>query len=335
MRRILTIAFALCVCTAVRLLAQENTTFQGEGNVYRVSYSFKGKKAVYDKDYRDVYDDFKLDVSGNMGVFYSENRYVRDSLGLIAYDRHRKVKDNSALNEQLSRRSHGSYMVCFINYRSGKCRVSYDDLLLHVINGKGDLEMPQWEITDSTRVSEEGYTVTKAVARYLGRQWIVWFTQEIPLPYGPWLLFGTPGLIITAYDSSKNFIFRFGGLEMATESRYADAWRQRFKKHSKSDKIHNYPLGSAEKMYTRAKTDGDYLYRLTGVRDLGNWSPDGSYHPPILEYEPLIPSSYWNGTRAKEKVIRKQRKDLKYIDVDSLHKNYQKVLEEVKKSGVL
>lgn len=52
-----------------------------------------------------------------------------------------------------------------------------------------------------------GYNCHKAIAEIRGRKWEVWFTSEIPNPIFPWKLKDTPGAILEAYDSGKNFHF--------------------------------------------------------------------------------------------------------------------------------
>lgn len=64
----------------------------------------------------------------------------------------------------------------------------------------------QWNISDSTK-KLGGYTVIKATTCFRGRNYIAWFTPEIPVPYGPWKLIGLPGLILQAYNPEKSIYF--------------------------------------------------------------------------------------------------------------------------------
>ena len=48
-----------------------------------------------------------------------------------------------------------------------------------------------------------------------GRAWTVWFTMDIPVSDGPWLLQGLPGLILEAVDSEN--IFHFITIELGQD----------------------------------------------------------------------------------------------------------------------
>ncbi|MCQ4035917.1 GLPGLI family protein [Kaistella montana] len=47
----------------------------------------------------------------------------------------------------------------------------------------------------------------KAEVSYGGRNWIAWFTNEVPISDGPYVFSGLPGLIIEIYDDKKDYHF--------------------------------------------------------------------------------------------------------------------------------
>lgn len=62
----------------------------------------------------------------------------------------------------------------------------------------------KWEKTEEQK-NILGYNSLKAIGKFRGREYIAWYTTEIPLPYGPAKLFGLPGIILEAYSvSPKN-----------------------------------------------------------------------------------------------------------------------------------
>ncbi|VDH05953.1 GLPGLI family protein [Bergeyella zoohelcum] len=64
----------------------------------------------------------------------------------------------------------------------------------------------QWELLSEKKVIGE-FTVQKAICMYGGRKWIAWFTTELPLPYGPYVFYGLPGLVLEVYDENKHYVF--------------------------------------------------------------------------------------------------------------------------------
>lgn len=66
-------------------------------------------------------------------------------------------------------------------------------------------EIP-WKISKETKMIL-GKKCTKATASVVGREWVAWFTEEIPISDGPHIFHGLPGLIMELYDTNDYFHF--------------------------------------------------------------------------------------------------------------------------------
>ncbi len=64
----------------------------------------------------------------------------------------------------------------------------------------------QWTIKDELK-DICGYQCQKAIGKFRGRDYIVWYTGDIPLNFGPWKLYGLPGMILEAEDSKNQIAF--------------------------------------------------------------------------------------------------------------------------------
>lgn len=62
----------------------------------------------------------------------------------------------------------------------------------------------KWTYIDSTKVINQ-YKCKLAKKEFRGRTYNVWYTTDIPIDYGPWKLYGLPGLILEAYDNKNEF----------------------------------------------------------------------------------------------------------------------------------
>lgn len=67
-------------------------------------------------------------------------------------------------------------------------------------------KIPQikWEITNETKFINE-YLCSKATCDFRGRSYVAWFTEDIPIRFGPYKFNGLPGLIIEIYDITNRF----------------------------------------------------------------------------------------------------------------------------------
>lgn len=96
--------------------------------------------------------------------------------------------------------------------KPGEDKATVIDFLGQYYAYTDNLEKIQWNIEKEIR-EEHGYPVKKATGVFRGRTWTAWFSEDIPVPAGPWLLGGLPGLIVHAYDENKEIEFRMTAIE--------------------------------------------------------------------------------------------------------------------------
>jgi GLPGLI family protein len=63
-----------------------------------------------------------------------------------------------------------------------------------------------------------GFTCQRATLKYKGREWEAWFDKSYPIPYGPYIFHGLPGLIVQLHDSKNNYIFSLKEIAQNTNS---------------------------------------------------------------------------------------------------------------------
>ncbi len=69
-----------------------------------------------------------------------------------------------------------------------------------------------WQLKNNSKKILK-YNVKKAMVNYGGRNWIAWYTEEIPINLGPYVFGSLPGLILELYDDKKNFHFIAIGID--------------------------------------------------------------------------------------------------------------------------
>lgn len=134
-----------------------------------------------------------LDVNNEKNMFYSNEYLIIDSLNTttnrrfqFAYPKFKNIIRWTKKNDSFD----------FINKLSMYSYLYNTPVKLH------------WKLADEKK-KIGNYTVQKAEVEYGGRSWTAWFSSEIPLPYGPYIFYGLPGLILEIYDSAKDYQFSF------------------------------------------------------------------------------------------------------------------------------
>lgn len=89
-----------------------------------------------------------------------------------------------------------------------------------------------WKLVNETKIINT-INCKKAEVTFKGRNWIAWYSPEIPFPYGPMKFSGLPGLIVKITDDKGDYDFELiksvpasklkGKLISIKESRYTNA----------------------------------------------------------------------------------------------------------------
>ena len=75
----------------------------------------------------------------------------------------------------------------------------------------------EWKIENESK-EILGFKCKKAVGKFRGRNYIAWFTSELPVSLGPWKIDGLPGLILKAED--KDNVFSYEAVQVICNSDY-------------------------------------------------------------------------------------------------------------------
>jgi GLPGLI family protein len=157
-----------------------------------------------------------LFYSPTKSLFTSESRYKRDSILLNANGRRSDVN--------------GSVSVKVSDAPSFVRNLPLDWAFFQIEKNFQDSLFYYHEVTlakfkcqyDGTAISYQlvkqdssiaGYTCSKATASLGGRNFVLWYTKEIPIPDGPYKFAGLPGLVLLAYDTEREHIFSVLSIE--------------------------------------------------------------------------------------------------------------------------
>lgn len=104
-----------------------------------------------------------------------------------------------------------------------------------------------YQFVDSTSIVS-GYPSEMATATVHGREWEVFYTPDIPIPYGPWKLNGLPGLVTEARSKDGAYHFILSGFEEVQGTLNTDPPQKIFRKALKE-------VGKKEMLWIRLQAE--------------------------------------------------------------------------------
>ena len=165
---------------------------QVDNSIYELQYTLKFKKNPKQKDYN--VDDRIVQIGNHVIKDYSKIIFYFDSL---TTENNRKGMDSPG---------NPNMVFCyelFNDLRQRDCSVKYRMPL----NGgtlcyNTKLPMLDWTLIPDSTKEILGYACNMAKTVFAGREYVAWYTVDIPLPYGPYKFYGLPGLVVEVEDST-------------------------------------------------------------------------------------------------------------------------------------
>ena len=175
---------------------------------YRITYKSKSVKDTTKTPYKYRDDEMRLEIGKNgVSRFYSYTRFLRNQMmvGMI--------KKGGGIDMTSIPKGGAIAWEFYKNYPAQGKTLYLDVISLDSYQCEEAVETPDWQVVPDSTKEILGYQCQMATTRFKGRQWTVWYTEDIPLDEGPWKLRGLPGLVLSAYDAKRQYVFEGAGLE--------------------------------------------------------------------------------------------------------------------------
>jgi GLPGLI family protein len=162
-------------------------------------------------------DKMVLQIGQNVSKFYSYNTFRYDSIIATGVSvsissvigNVTRVSPDPKYREYVK---HGEHFRIYKNHPDGK--TTFTDYLSdgYVYLYEEDIPIQEWTIQQDT-ATISGYKCQKATCTFRGRDYLAWFTNEIPINNGPYKFGGLPGLIVNIEDLKSYYTFLLTNIE--------------------------------------------------------------------------------------------------------------------------
>lgn len=199
------LALLFCILFATCGIYAQEVVKKGEViNLDKVKYriTYTGKMVVDTLKNPYIYNEseMRLDIGDKVTHFYDRSKEVKDSILHEAAIRGDIDFSNLPKGGRFA-------WVYYKNYPKEGESTFLESVIKDNYQCIEKVEIPDWKIVSDSTATIMGYTCQLAKASFKGRTWYAWYSEDIPINEGPWKLCGLPGLILRAYDQSKQYIF--------------------------------------------------------------------------------------------------------------------------------
>ena len=178
---------------------------------YRITYNSKSVTDTTKTPYRYKDDEMRLEIGKNgVSRFYSYTRFLRKQMTA------EMIKKGGGIDLTSIPKGGAISWEFYKNYPVQGKTLYLDVISLDSYQCEETVETPDWQLVPDSTKEILGYQCQMATTRFKGRQWTVWYTEDIPLDEGPWKLRGLPGLVLSAYDAKRQYVFEGAGLEQVS-----------------------------------------------------------------------------------------------------------------------
>jgi len=202
--------------------------YSQEKSHYKCAYQFDILSDTIKKEYfrQEVYI---VQIGNNLTKGFTYQKFYLDSLQKSSPELYRKLFNASVEASIMEMRRtvdlssihnnefhFGAFPSdLYKDYKKNEILVR-DNISIHNFIYKDELKPQDWEIlSDTTTIL--GYHCQKAQCQWRGRNWVAWFTPEIPINEGPWKFYGLPGLIAKLHDTENHYSFVLIGFQTSEE----------------------------------------------------------------------------------------------------------------------
>ncbi|WP_261509791.1 GLPGLI family protein [Chryseobacterium paludis] len=145
---------------------------------------------------------FSLQVLNDRAFFVSEKALKFDS---IFQSEFQKAAVSGSTNINFSGKSFPKTKFPYTIIQTNKNIQYFEKVGMALLSYK-ESTINNWNLINESKIINS-FNCKKAEVSYKGRNWIAWYSTDIPLTYGPYKFTGLPGLIIKISDQNGDYDF--------------------------------------------------------------------------------------------------------------------------------
>lgn len=149
-----------------------------------------------------------LDIDKNGSKYYSREKFVSDSTAKADIAKQMQGGFGGSIN--IKKNMKPGMIFTSVTKVYPDYKVSLSERIGATTYKIAEDQKPEWKILPEKQKIGE-YNTQKATTTYGGREWIAWFSTDIPFQDGPYKFYGLPGLIVKLEDKTGSHIMTLVG----------------------------------------------------------------------------------------------------------------------------